>query len=148
MTTIKKLAAKALAHMIEKTRDNGESFWCFDKDAPSWCSELAHHAHGDMMPDDWRYSFIVEALRAIDDCDSDDEDEIRDSLYEIEPDIYTGRLLAWLASSVKRLHYVDEYLEECGPTSLIDGAISGGQMFEKHEVANLVFDFLTDMADE
>ena len=148
MPTIKTLAAEALAHMVEKTRDNGESFWCFDKDAPSWCSELAHHAHGDMMPDDWRYEFIREALLAIDDCDSDDEDEIRDYVMEIEPDIYTGRLLAWLASSVSRLNHVDEYREEYGFDGPTGSAIMGGQALEKQEVGDLVIDFLADMAEE
>ena len=141
MTTTKTLAADALSHMSKKT-------WCFDDNAPEWCSELAHHAHGDMLPDDWRHEFIREALRAIDECDSDDEDEIRDSLGEIKPDIYTGRLLDWLASMNSRLDYVDEYREKYafdGPTI---SAIMGGQMLEQQEVAKLVLDFLADMADE
>lgn len=147
MDTIKSLAAEALSHMIEKKRDNGEAFVCFDKDAPEWCSELARHAHGDMLPDDWRYRFLEEVLQTIDDCESDDVEMIRDSMYEIEPDIYTGQLLAWLASSIARLDYVDQYRDDGfnGPTG---AAIMGGQMLEKQKVAKLVIDFLESMADE
>ena len=44
------------------------------KDAPQWFTDLCHYAHGDMLPDDWRYEFIQDALNALEN-DDDDENE-------------------------------------------------------------------------
>jgi hypothetical protein len=70
--------------------------------APEWFTELCHHAHGSMMPDDWRYEFIQDALHALQ--DGADEDGIDlDTLYP-----YTADRLDWLASHLDRPGYCDE----------------------------------------
>ena len=155
---IKRLAAAMSLHFTWATRDNGEvpykgyvGTFVFVKrsdDAPPWLEELCHDAHGTLLPDDWRYSFIVEALDAI--AHSDDPDEA-----ESEVDVYTHELLSWLASNLDRVGYCDEAAEEGlvsrppaasrrGPwrgPSLIE-RISMGQLMERREVTASVLDSL------
>jgi hypothetical protein len=142
MSTITELANEARGWFERATRNNGETFWKWKEGAPEWISEMCHKAHGDMMPDDWRYTFIIEALDAISNADGD-EDE---ALTSLEPDIYTGKLTAWLASNVERASYCDEYISDTG-TSEIFAAIAGGQLTEMYETFSEVYRFLRDRAD-
>lgn len=124
-------------------------------DAPEWVSDLCHKAHQDgsdsiglgMLPDDWRYVFISEALDAI--AESDDDADLDELAYEFadDVDIYTSKLTEWLGSRADRHGYVDEAREEFGEGSLtgIMGDIARGQYMERREVFGLVLDALADV---
>lgn len=110
---------------------------------------VCHDAHGDMLPDDWRYSMIEEAAEALSECDSADEYERR--VDEAEPPIYNVDLLAYIGSHGARFNgYADEALTEYG------ASISGGFMgicsmawiLEFREVAESIKSGLESMAEE
>ena len=66
---ISKKAKEALAYFEKANRTNGVEFWKVKDGAPQWVTDLCFSAHseGAMLPDDWRYVFIVEALVALED---------------------------------------------------------------------------------
>lgn len=141
--TVQTLAAEALRH-FEYTGENPPNglrpnIYIQRSDAPEWLESLVYDAHGDYLPDDWRYSFIVEALRSI---QEDGEDA------ELEADIYNGELLEWLGSNLTRAGYVDEATEEFGYPGNIMAAIQLGQWQEKQEVLASVLSSLEALAEE
>src|SRR5262245_19134289 len=58
MPTFQQLATALSRAFVRKTRDNGESFVSLPDGTPEWMIDLVHEAHGDMLPDDWRYRFV------------------------------------------------------------------------------------------
>ena len=136
---VSKKAKEALAYFEKANRTNGVEFWKVKDGAPQWVTDLcfASHSDGAMLPDDWRYVFIVEALVAL-------EEEI-----ELEPDIYTSELCAWLASNVNRVGYVDDARDEWGGDvkSIVD-ELQLGQLTEKREVLDQVTAFLEALIEE
>jgi hypothetical protein len=112
-------------------------------DAPDWFTELCHHAHGSMMPDDWRYEFIQDALGAI--ADGADEDRIDlDGLYP-----YTADRLDWLASHLDRPGYCDEAVRDLGaaPADVL-AFVAMGMDAELREVFALVLSRLEEIAED
>ena len=111
-TTIQTLAAEAGACFETATRSRvvggsgelEEDRYVRVKDgSPEWVTELVHAAHDDMLPDDWRYEKIADALEYIAEVDDpDDSGEFADQAV----DIYTGARLAWLASHLSRPGYL------------------------------------------
>lgn len=140
--TIQKSANEALEFLVTKTRSNGDSFICFRDDAPQWTREMAHKAHGDMLPDDFRYEFIESALTAI--ADHNDLDDARDS---IEADIYTSELTRWLDSRNDRLEYVNDATKEFGHAENLDMDLAMGQLLERQEVFSLIVEYLESIDD-
>ncbi len=139
--TTRSLATEALSHFAQGTRDNGSTYWYCDDTSPDWLESLCLDAHGDLLPNDWRYDFIVRSLSAL--SESDDPDTARDSL---EPDIYTAELTAWLASHGERLGYVDEYVSEYGWPGTFE-ALQGGQLAEMQEVYSSVYTSLDNLTE-
>lgn len=131
--TVQELAADYRSRFTQSTREDGSKYWhVADGKQSDELQNLCHEAHGDMLPDDWRYSFIVEALDAI--ADEDDEDAARDSL---EPDIYTSALTNWLGSHNSRLEYCDEAQADFGPAKVFE-LLQWGQQAERLEVFDTV----------
>lgn len=136
--TVQNLAGEALSYFVTKHRDNGEAFWCLSDNRADWVHGLAMNAHGDMMPEDWRYKFIVDVLNALDDGDTDAP----------EPSIYTHELTGWLHSRADRYAYVDEAVSEMGGFSGLVEALQAGQAAEIREVFESVLDALETRAEE
>ena len=63
--TVNELAREALEWFTTDTRDNGEKFIKTKEGRPDWLENLIFTAHSDMMPDDYRYRFIEDALQYI-----------------------------------------------------------------------------------
>jgi hypothetical protein len=127
--TVQTLAESTHKLFVKDTRtSNGEEFWKTTDDAPEWVKEMCREAHGEMMPDDWRYAFIVEALDAL--AESEDPDEA-----SVESDIYTHELTGWLHSRADRYDYCDEAYKERGGhfTNTVE-LLMIGQALEKAEV--------------
>ena len=135
-----------LAKFEQRTRPDGQKFYCSKNDNNEEARELVFKCHedGSILPDDYRYNFMIESLELF--CDCQDEDEARERISEIEPDAYTSDLTEWLNSSNSRVYYLTEVLEEIGT---IDGfsLLAMAQQREKTEIADCVLDFLLDYED-
>jgi hypothetical protein len=111
--------------------------------APDWFTDLCHHAHAGMMPDDWRYEFIQDALSAIEDGAGEDRLDL-DGLYP-----YTADRLGWLASHLDRPGYCDEAAADAGgPPADILAFVAWGMDREIREVFGLVRTKLEEIAEE
>jgi hypothetical protein len=111
--------------------------------APDWFTDLCHAAHGSMMPDDWKYEFIQDALGAIEDGADEDRLDL-DGLYP-----YTHDRLNWLASHLDRPGYCDEAAEDAGgPPGDILAFVALGMDRELREVFGLVRTKLREIAAE
>lgn len=130
-------------HFEQMERLNKDVIWKLKSGSPQWMKDLCREAHGDMMPDDWRYEFIVEALGAL--SDHRNYDNARES---IEPDVYTHDLRKWFASRLDRSSYVDQYREEFGGEGDTDAMIAGGQLVEKWEVFDAVFSAIEKLCED
>lgn len=152
--TIQQLAAEAYRYLRSGDReaDGIGKITVPTDDAPDWFTDLCRRAHDQarILPDDWRYEFIRDALSLLEDTEPDDDpDEV--ATERIEADTYTHDLTAWLNSSLDRLGYVDEAIEEWGVDLVRDGAWRGlamGQVAERREVFSSVLQSLRDRAEE
>lgn len=145
MASIQDKASEALKHF--GTQDRGDEKIIVIRDgAPQWVTDLAHHAHGDMFPDDLRYEYIQDALQII--ADEEDEDFWSERV-DSDVDVYTSDLTGWLASRGDRYSYVDDAVEEHGyPKGGLVHALQMGQYKEREEVLYLVRDYLTEQAED
>ena len=108
--------------------------------------EFFHHAHGDMLPDDFRYKMIHDILCNMVD-DDDDEDPI-DMLESLIP-IYSSNLLQWVSSNLIRISYCDQYQDEFDGSALkLTEIITGGYFEELQEVYYLIVEWLNDNSNE
>ncbi len=137
-------AAEHISKFLETRKRGDKKFVTFNDSAPQWMVDIAHEAHGDMMPNDHKYEFISEAI----DRFSEEEDPDR-AMEDIEPDIYTGELLEWVASHGERPGYVDEAVAEFGHSDQgVVGDIGMGQYMEKTEVYGSIRNSLENLVVE
>ena len=125
-------------------------FYVKNDDAPEWVVELVKEAHGDMLPDDYKYKFVVGALEAItesdDDANIDDIDDNARSIVHDNVDIYTSRLFHWVRSHTDRLATANNFGKEF-EAETIEAFLSGGQYFEIDEVFQTVLSTLANLAE-
>lgn len=105
--------------------------------------ELFFYTHDGMLPDDHKYRMIHSILQEMDDTEEYDDLCIDDLI-----PIYTNELISWLDSSISRLSYCDQYLEEYGEISDTISLLSSGYMMELNEVYYLIVEWLNDNSDE
>lgn len=130
------LAREALSHFEMRERSSGEKYISVKDDAPPWVSHLVRYAHDGMLPDDWRYEFVMDSLNAL--CDGDFDG------VSLTPSDYTNQLTNWLASDGYRISYCDDaFGDGCITTSSL---LQAGQMYELREVHGLVRQFLEELA--
>lgn len=142
--TIQEKANECLKYLKTKKRDNGESFICQADNAPEWFNDLCREAHSGMLPDDYKYEFISDALYAI--SESSEDNDVQE--IQLEPDIYNSDLLQWLSSSNSRTEYVDQASDNFGPSKDIISGISMGQYEEKQEVLSIVIAQLNEQIED
>ena len=115
--------------------------------APDWVEGLVRVVHDDcrILPDDYRYEFIETVLDTL--AEANDEDHMADLRTELEADVYTSGLTAWLHSSNFRIYYLSEVLDEFGGD--LDGfqALSQAQVQEKREVFDKVLEYLKGLVE-
>lgn len=144
-TAVKKLAAEVAAQFVQAKRANGDEYWKRKDgaEADDWVKEMCFKAHGDMMPDDWKYEFIVESLNAL--ADADDPEDVM-----LEADVYTHDRLRWLASHLQRPGYCDEEREDglVAEDADIVTRVGAGQVREKEEVLASVRESLLERVRE
>jgi len=151
-TALQIAAAEFAAAFETRKRDTGEEFTTLKDDAPEWMTETVHSAHGDMLPDDWRYRMIGAVADAMGEMLSYDADadlaEGGEALDGLVP-VYTADQLAWLASRNDRMGYCDEANEECNVTgaSTMSERIAAGIYLEYREIWDAVATSLQGRAD-
>ena len=153
MTTFDQLAGQAYDAFERRTRDDDTGYTTLRDDAPEWVQELVREAHGDFLPDDWRYASIRSALSEIHDNGYSGADEAREMAHEWADgnvDAYTGHRLAWLASNLNRAGYCDDAADDLGfdPSQGIIQLIGLGQYRESEEIWAAVVDALEEHAAE
>ena len=143
--TAQEVAEIAVNYFGTLTRDSGETITTLKETRPQWLQDLVMEAHGDFLPDDWRYDCIESALHAIADG-TEDAHEFADS----QVDVYNGARLAWLSSNLRRPSYCDEAADELalGEDLSITERIGFGQYVEACEVFGLVLAELESLTDE
>lgn len=145
MNAIQDLAYVAKGYFTTGTRTDGTTFVKTSGDAPEWVVDLCRAAHdsGNMLPDDTRYMFILEALDCL--ILADDLDDAY-----LEASEKTHVLTSWLASRADRYDYCDRAMEERGDESYpgMVSALQMGQALEKNEVLDSVRSSLEDMLGE
>ena len=141
--TVNELAREALGWFITDTRDSGEKFVKTKYGRPDWLGNLIFTAHGDMLPDDYRYKFIEDALIMIADQDEDTDLDCP----EIEADTYTSDLTKWLHSRNDRVYYLTEALEKY---EIKNGfwALQESQLCEREEVYFSVLNSLRELCKD
>ena len=140
-TTISERAREASECFETSTRPDGARFARIRDNSPEWVTELVHSAHGDMLPDDWRYSAIRSALEFI--AESDNPEDGASEWADSEVDVYSGARLEWLGSHLSRPGYCDEGRDEFSSENLdIVEQIGLGQFMEASEVYGLVLQAL------
>ncbi|MCP5468559.1 MAG: hypothetical protein H7A32_04745 [Deltaproteobacteria bacterium] len=142
---IAKKAEELLIYFKKITRDNGEEIYTLQAGAPQELKDLVYAAHGDFLPDDFRYETIHSALCAFADCHFDEElDEIK-----VEADIYNHELLKWLSSNLNRIGYCDDAIVEFGLQSNdLMTLITYGQRMEIDEIVASVRESLIELCEE
>jgi hypothetical protein len=141
-TTIQNRAAEANSWLGRTSRGEREIVAIKDG-APQWVTDMCRAAHGDMMPDDWRFEMIEDALIAI---ENGDEFFDIDSLYP-----YTHDRLNWFASRNDRHCFCDEAANTWGPFNSIMDQVAAGMSMELEEIKGLLvawFDADGDSDDE
>lgn len=141
-TTLESLAAEAASYFERRTRGDDEIVTLKDN-RPEWAQDLTREAHGDFLPDDWRYACIKSALDWLANGGDPEAHEWADA----EVDIYTGARFAWLSSNLQRQGYCDEAIAEFGEVEDTASLIGMGQYFEAQEVMRLVVEFLEARAE-
>lgn len=149
--TIPALAGDLYRALEARTREgSGETFYALRDGSPDWMAEAVREAHGDMLPDDWRYEAIWAVSEALSDLGADEDHE--DAIHEIADglvDVYTANLTKWLASSLERVAYVDEAREDFGGEGNdLETAIKRGQFLEYREIASSLVSALAALVDE
>ena len=141
-TTISEKAREAVGCFETATRDDGTTFDRIRDGSPEWVTDLARAAHGDMLPDDWRYATIRSALEFI--AEADDPEDGAGEWTDSEVDVYSGARLTWLSSHLSRPGYCDQARDEMGVEGLDIIEQAGlGQYMEASEVYGLVLEALS-----
>ena len=135
--TIQTKAEEMRAAIGTAKHDDGTEYVVLKNGAPQWMIDVCHAAHGDMMPDDWRYRMISDALDIL--ADRKDDDGYHESL-DNDVSIYNSDRTAWLASHLDRAGYVDDAIDEYGwdKERGIFGALGIGEYKEREEVLYLI----------
>lgn len=149
--TIPALAAEASAH-FSVSLDPGRPgrTYVHTHHAPEWVQTMVRDAHGTMLPDDYVYSYVRDALAVLADSGAAGEDH-DDLVHDFADgvDTYTGQLTAWLASHANRVGFCDEAADELGADYVtITSRIQLGQYWERRNVFASVLESLRGQLEE
>lgn len=149
-TSIQDLAKEAGEFFTTKAREDGAEYFTLKDGAPEWVKDLIHKAHGEFLPDDYRYRWAYGAMEFIADSDGDPMDDAAE-FADLAVDTYTGDRLAWLSSNLQRPGYCDQVVQDYGsmpdPGDIIS-LIGCGQYVEAEEVYGLVLQALESVSAE
>jgi hypothetical protein len=138
--SVQELAAELNAALVHQKRSDGKELVSLASGSPDWMQELCRKAHGDMMPDDWKYEFIEDAAVTFEEGNTDTSD--LDSCYP-----YTADRLRWLASHLDRPGFCDEAASEFLPADkrpAVLELIAVGMYWEMDQVFGIVMQCLIE----
>jgi len=151
--TIQEKAAEALRYFEAKQREDGSSYWKLTDNRPDWVHDMVREAHGNMLPDDWKYQMIWEVLSALGEyeCDPYDEFSVLEETYIMAP-VYTSDLLDYHGSHAERIGRVDDLLLEAsdggGHYGMLSDLIAAAWLHECQEVWSSVVQSLENQVKE
>jgi hypothetical protein len=127
-----------------RKRDNDAAYTCLVDEAPAWLYDAVQAAHGDELPNDWRYATCAAIVEALE--DQGDGDGVADSLV----DVYTYNLLTWLSDNLSRTGYVDEALAEdvWDKSNGVAGLIGAGQYLAICEMVDVLVEAIAENVDD
>jgi len=108
--TIQQLAEELNNALTHDKRNDAQEFVHLKDGSPSWMTDVVRSVHGDKLPDDTVYRFIERCAEAI--ANSDAQEGPIETIDEIEADIYTHDLTAWLHARADHIEYLTQALEE------------------------------------
>jgi hypothetical protein len=130
MASFSATAALLSSSFEKRTRDDGSSYWALCSGSPEWMRSAVREAHDGELPNDSRYELIREAAVALSDGSFSDEEEAREALYELSPDLCSlssCELLQWFSAHLSRLSDCDEALADMGePVSSVSDTLELG----------------------
>ena len=133
--SIRECARIMVNAMVHKTHENGEEFVSvreeISENLKTVLQEIIRRAHGDMLPDNFKYKMIFEVSSNLRDLDMRDFEEFQP---EELADVYTHQLTAWLASHTARTEYANESLDMAGPGAPMFDILLTAQGLEYREV--------------
>lgn len=130
--------AKLFVHF--KRDGSDESIVKLADDAPDALKDAIREAHGDMLPDDYKYAMCESAIHAIsEESEGADLSDAGSEFSDAEPSVYNMARLRWVASHLSRANYVDDAASEFGAedrdgTGLLFRLLGLGWMMEAREV--------------
>jgi len=141
--TIEKQIKTIKNSFIQKTRDNGDKFYCLKDKTDEEINDLIRECHGtDIFPDDFRFNVIhsffymvsndildYENLRKLE----EEIDEQEGSFVDSETDFRNYDLTQWLGSHGSRSGFVDEAMQDQHFDNVM-GAIAAGQSREIQQI--------------
>lgn len=144
MTDLATLAQEAYDSFTTILRDE-DVITTLKDEASDWVYDLMRNAHGDMLPDDWRYETTRAAVGFIAHAGVDDPADDAAEFADDTVDVYTADRLKWLVSHSGRVGYCDEASHELGVESGdIVRLIGMGQYVEAREIFDYVYASLTE----
>lgn len=147
-----KVAKEALKYFKLGKREDETEYWHAHNvpDEPEWIRELCYSAHkiDDVLPNDYIYEYIVNALELISEMDGAQSiSEFEESIFEIEGLIYNHDLLKWVSSNLTFSRWVDEAMTEYGAKEHF-AALQLGNMLHQQAIARDVLDSIDKQAEE
>ena len=143
-------ANKALSYFKSKKRDDKSEFWSAGDNAPQWVKDLCYTAHkvDDVMPNDYIYAYIVEALDLIVEASGAEcLSEIEEDIFGIEGEVYNSDLLSWVSSNLSFSSYVDQAMSEFEAKEHFNALMIGNSL-HKQAIAMSVLSSIDDQAED
>jgi len=146
--TIQELAKEMGKNFLCKIRTNGDTYMVLKKKI-GWQKDIIKACHDidDVIPNDYVYQFISDAVDIIAEVDGDDIDTIKDNLHEpldSSVDIYNADLLKWVITNPSFSCWVDQAIEEMGCTEHFK-SLMVGQYLQREAIAFKIVDMLNEM---
>jgi len=142
--TIQQRARELCDALEQRQKADGKRFYCLKEGSPDWMVKVIAKIHKDIddrLPDDSIYKVIKEISAVL--ADADPDADPWELIVEIEPDVYTSDLTAWLHENANNVYYLTQALEE---GEIKDGfqLLSRAQYLFKQEVANALLSLLEE----
>lgn len=115
--TIQSLAVELSAALETRKRNDGKAFTCLADGAPQWMTDVIRAIHDDKLPDDTTYGLIQRCADALAELDADaSESDASDTIADLESDVYTNDLTAWLHARADHVYYLTQAMQDYTPS--------------------------------
>ena len=141
-TTVRDLAVIMSSYFETRKRSDGSEFTTLRRRRLPWMQHVVRFCHADLLPDDWKYRFIRDAIDAL-----ANHEAIEAARASLQPKKYAAELPCWLHSGVRnRIAYIDDALAKRGEDDSFEDVIQSALAAEQAEVFGLVVAALETVA--